>query len=107
MTLKCLAQETGVSESSARWATQLLKLMPYKTTVFYTFQLRDSASRVYFYRWFLQCVVIGGIDQQLTFFSNEAWFHLQGYINVQSNHYWSSQNPHLTHKVLRSVKVGV
>jgi hypothetical protein len=31
--LKCLAQETGVSKSSARMATQLLKLRPYKTKV--------------------------------------------------------------------------
>jgi hypothetical protein len=31
--LKRLAQETGVSESRARRATQLLKLRPYKTTV--------------------------------------------------------------------------
>jgi hypothetical protein len=29
--LKCLAQETGVSKPSARTATQLLKLRPYKT----------------------------------------------------------------------------
>jgi hypothetical protein len=42
------------------------------------------------------------------FFSDEAWFHLQGYINMQNNHYWSSQNPHLTHEVLLPpVKVGV
>jgi hypothetical protein len=31
--LKCLAQETGVSKSSARRATQLLKFRPYKTIV--------------------------------------------------------------------------
>jgi inhibitor of nuclear factor kappa-B kinase subunit alpha len=44
----------------------------------------------------------------LTFFSDEAWFHMQGYINMQNNRYWSSQNSHLTHKVLLyPVKVGV
>jgi hypothetical protein len=49
------------------------------------------------------------IDPQLTFFSDEAFFHLQGYINTQiNNRYWSSQNPHLTHEVpLHPVKVGV
>jgi hypothetical protein len=46
--LKCLAQETGVSESSARSATQLLKLRPYKTTVIHALQLCDSASRPVF-----------------------------------------------------------
>jgi hypothetical protein len=44
--LKRLAQETGVSKSNARTATQLLKLRPYKTIVIHTLQPRDSASRV-------------------------------------------------------------
>jgi hypothetical protein len=105
--LKHLAQVTGVSESSERWTTQLLKCRPYKTTLFYTLQLHDSASRVHFCRWFLQSIIKGGINLQFAFFSDEAWVHLQGYINMQSNHYWSSQNPHLTHEVLHSVKVGV
>jgi hypothetical protein len=44
----------------------------------------------------------------LTFFSDEAWFHLQGYINTQNNRYWSSQNPHLTQEgLLYPVQVGV
>jgi hypothetical protein len=48
------------------------------------------------------------IDPKLTFFSIEAWFRLQGYINTQNNRYWSSQNPYLTNEVmLRPVKVGV
>jgi hypothetical protein len=34
--LKHPTQETGVSKSSARRATQLLKLRPYKTTVIHT-----------------------------------------------------------------------
>jgi transposase len=34
--LKHLAQETGVSKSSARTAIQLLKLKPYKTTAIHT-----------------------------------------------------------------------
>jgi hypothetical protein len=94
--LKHLAQETGVSKSSARTAAQLLKLRPYKTTVIHALQQHDPASRVHFCSWFLQSVVKGEIDPQLTLFSDEAWFHLQGYINTQNNSYWSSQNPQLT-----------
>jgi hypothetical protein len=106
--VKLLAQETGVSKSGARTATQLLKLRPYKTTVILAFQPCDSASRVRFCIWFLKSVVEGEIDPQLTFSSDEAWFHLQGYINTQNNRYWSSQTPHLTHKApLHPVKVGV
>jgi hypothetical protein len=40
--LKRLAQETGVSKSGARSATQLLKLRPYKATVIHTFQPMPS-----------------------------------------------------------------
>jgi hypothetical protein len=44
----------------------------------------------------------------MTFFSDEAWFHLQEYISTQNSHYWNSQNPHLTHEaLLHPVKVGV
>ncbi|PNF29343.1 hypothetical protein B7P43_G07832 [Cryptotermes secundus] len=42
------------------------------------------------------------------FFSDEVWFHLQGYINMQNKHYWISVNPYLTHAVpLHPVRVGV
>jgi thioesterase domain-containing protein len=70
--LKRLAQETGVSNSSAGRATQLLKLRPYKTTVIHALQPRDPASRVHFCSWFLQSVVEGETHPQLAFFSDEA-----------------------------------
>jgi hypothetical protein len=53
--LQRLAEGSGVSKSSARSATQLLKLGPYKTTVIHALQLHDPASMVYFCVWFLQC----------------------------------------------------
>jgi hypothetical protein len=106
--LKHLAQETGVSKSCARTATQLLKLRPYKTTVIHALHCRDPAIWVHFCSWFLQPVFKDEIDPQLTFFSDVVWFHLYRYINTQNNCCWSSQNPHLTHKVLlHPVKVGV
>jgi hypothetical protein len=107
--LKRLAQGTGVSKSSARRATQLLKLRPYKTTAIHALQSRVPASRVHFCSWFLRSVVeCCEIHPQLTFFSEEAWCHLQGYINTQNNRYWSSRNPQITYKVLfHPVKVGV
>jgi hypothetical protein len=46
--LKHLAQMTGVSKSSARMATQLLKLRPYKTTAIHALQSCDLAGRVHF-----------------------------------------------------------
>jgi hypothetical protein len=71
-------------------------------------QPQDSVSKLHFCSWFLQSVIKGEIDPQLTFFSDEAWFHLQGYINMQNNRYWNSKNPHLTHKApLHPAKVGI
>jgi hypothetical protein len=77
--LKSLAQEIGVSKSSARRATQLLKLRPYKTAVNLVLQRHNPVSRVHFCSWFLQSVIKGVVDMQLMFFSDEAWFHLQGF----------------------------
>jgi hypothetical protein len=74
--LKCLAQKTGVTRSSARTATELLNLTPCKTTVINALQPRDPTSGVHFCSWFLQSAVEGEIDPQLTFFSDDAWFHL-------------------------------
>jgi hypothetical protein len=53
--LKHLAQETGVSTSSTRMATQLLKFGPYKITLIHALQSRDPASRVHFLQ--LVCTV--------------------------------------------------
>jgi hypothetical protein len=97
--LKRLAQETGMSKSSARRATQLLKLRPYKTVI-HSSQPLDPASRVYSCSWFLQSVVEGENGPQLTMFCGEAWFYLQGYINNQNNRYGNSQNPHPAHEIL-------
>jgi hypothetical protein len=76
-----------MSEPSARRVTQLLKLRPYKTRVIHALQPCDPAGRVHFSSWFLQAVIEGEIDPQLPFFSDEAWFHLQEYINTQNNRY--------------------
>jgi hypothetical protein len=88
--LKHLAQQTGVSKSNARMVTRLLRLGHYKTTVIHALQPCDSASRVNFCNWFLPSVVESEIDPQLAFFSDETLFHLQEYINMQNNRYWSS-----------------
>jgi hypothetical protein len=63
--LKRLAPET-MSKSSARTATQLLKLGPDKTKVIYALQLHDPASRVNFCIWFRPSVVEGEINLLLT-----------------------------------------
>jgi hypothetical protein len=81
-------------------------LNPIKTTVIHALQPCNPASRFYFCSLYLQSVVKGEINPQLTFFSEDT-FRLLWYINTQNNCYWSPLNPHLTHEVLsHPVKVG-
>jgi hypothetical protein len=48
------------------------------------------------------------IDPTLILFSDEARFHLSGYINSKNNRYWSAENPILIHEVaLYDIKVCV
>ncbi|XKL60012.1 hypothetical protein PGB90_001028 [Kerria lacca] len=43
-----------------------------------------------------------------SFFIDEAWFHLSGYINSQNYRVWSNENPHVFKETsLHSIKVGV
>jgi hypothetical protein len=51
----------------------------------------------------LQAIHDGGVDPKLTFFTVEAWFCLNGYINVQNNRYLSSINLTQTLEVRRLV----
>ena len=34
----------------------------------------------------------------VTFFTDEAWFHLSGYVNSQNSRLWSYDNPHSLHE---------
>ena len=44
----------------------------------------------------------------VTFFTNEAWFYLSGYVNLQNSRLWSSDNPYSLHETpLNDKKVGV
>jgi hypothetical protein len=68
----------------------------------------DYGRRMHFCNWFLQAVHDGVLDPKLTFFTDEAWFHLSGYINAQNNGYWSSIKPKQTFEVpLHDQKIGV
>jgi hypothetical protein len=48
------------------------------------------------------------INQELAFFTDEAWFYMNGRVNTQNDRYWSTENPHLLHEISHhDVKVGV
>lgn len=40
--------------------------------------------------------------------TDEAWFHLSGYVNAQNTRTWASENPHMFHESpLHPAKIGV
>jgi hypothetical protein len=89
-----------VSKSNARRETRPLKLWPYGTTAILSLQPRDPSSRALFAVGFYSLSSEVRSIRNWDFFSDDAWFRLQGYINKHTNRYWNSQNPHLTHEVL-------
>jgi hypothetical protein len=71
-------------KTSAHWATELLKVHPYKFITYKT--LSSSLGRK---KQVLQPVAIEGghwiYDLEFLFFSYEEWFALNGHVNGQNN----------------------
>jgi hypothetical protein len=59
--------------------------------------------------WFKSFIQTNTVDiLDITFFADEAWFHLSGYVNTQNSRLWSSENPYAVHeKPLHGQKLGV
>jgi hypothetical protein len=105
-----LSQQVGVSCGMAHTALQkCLRLHPYKITAVHELKPGDSAKRVAYCKWFLDfldCEGEGILD--VTFFTDEAYFHLSGYISSQNSCVWCAHNPHAFHESpLHDEKIGV
>ncbi|PSN33354.1 hypothetical protein C0J52_27713 [Blattella germanica] len=99
MSLTRLDAHSGISRSTVHVATKLLKLKPYKIRNVHNLLPPDSVARIEFCRWFQQSVYDGSLDPGLTFFSDEAWFTLNGRVNSQNNRYWGQEIPHEFHEI--------
>jgi hypothetical protein len=86
-----------------------LRLHPYKITVVQKLKPGDSAKWVAFCKWGLDFLGREGEDiLNVTFFTDEAYFHLSGYTNSQKSHVWCAHNPHAFHESpLHDEKIGV
>ncbi|PNF32022.1 hypothetical protein B7P43_G06549 [Cryptotermes secundus] len=54
----------------------------------------DKHKRVRHCLWFREFVHDNPRILDITWFSDEAWFHLSGYVNAQNSRIWASENPH-------------
>ncbi|KAL1488740.1 hypothetical protein ABEB36_014539 [Hypothenemus hampei] len=82
-------------------------MYPYKVSVVQQLYPLDFGKRIAYCQWFNAHMDNDEI-LDLSFFSDEAWFHLSGYVNSQNYRTWSTENPHeFVETTLHPVKVRV
>ena len=85
-----------------------LGMHAYKIRKVHQLKEHDARARLDFCYWLSEFVHRDEDALEYTFFSDEAWFHLSGYVNNQVNRVWSSENPHALHETpLHDMKIGV
>ncbi|RZC38174.1 hypothetical protein BDFB_015132, partial [Asbolus verrucosus] len=106
--LRRLAQETELSYGTCQKILKNdLHFHSYKITVVQELFPRDFGIRLEYCHWFLNHLNNNN-TLDLTFFTDEGWFHLSGYINKQNMRIWSAENPHeFVQSPLHPEKIGV
>lgn len=80
---------------------------PYKVSVLQQLYPNDLPARINYCNWFNANINNDDILDK-TFFTDEAWFNLTGYINSQNYRTWSTENPHeYIETSLHPEKIGV
>lgn len=106
--LRKLCNQTGLSYGTCHGIVKKkLHFYPYKITVLQELHQPDFQKRVDYCNWFNGNLRDNNMLDK-TFFSDEAWFHLSGYVNSQNYRTWSAENPHVYQEApLHPLKVGV
>jgi hypothetical protein len=106
--LRKLSQQKNTSLGSAHKAVHLLHLRAYSIHAMPDLRPTDHAARLRYRNWFKAFVRNNIRVLDKTFFADEAWFHLSGYVNSQNDQLWSSENLHSYHESpLHAMKIGV
>jgi hypothetical protein len=103
-----LALQAGVPRSTChKIVKKNLHFHPYKITIVQELLPTDLESRINYCNRFQNNLNNDRLFD-LSFFSDEAWCHVSGYVNSQNVRYWSSENPHVfVEAPLHPMKVGV
>jgi len=88
-----ISQESGLSRSTCQHAAKKAKLHAYRISVVHELKEPDQVKRVAHCQWFQTFLKENPGILDYTRFSDEAWFHLLGYINSQNSRIWTSENP--------------
>ena len=60
--------------------------------------LMDHKKCVWFCLWIKDFLTQNPGILDVTFFTDEAWFHLSRYVNSRNTHIWAAENPHTVHE---------
>lgn len=103
------AQELGLSKSSVHRILKIdLHLHPYKVQLRQELKITDHRIRRAFAGWALNQLDEDDQFFKKIIFSDEAHFHLNGYVNKQNCRIWGSENPHaLVQLPMHPLKVTV
>jgi hypothetical protein len=106
--LHVLSQEIGLTRSTCQRAVKKAGLHAYRFSVVQELKQQDYDKCMTYWRWFQTFIDENPGILDYTWFSDEAWFHLSGYVNSQNTRLWGSENPHALFEVpFHFQKVGV
>ena len=102
VSMRQLSQQVGQCKSFVHnVCRRMLKLYPYRVQLHHALQPSDFTQRVTFCEWIRHKAKVTSEPDFLSniFFSDEAHFWLNGYVNSQNYRIWGSENPHVCSKV--------
>ena len=99
---------SGISRASCAKALHTnLHMHPYRVLVVQQLYPRDYQQRILYCQWFNEHLNNNDL-LDLTFFTDEAWFYLSGYVNSQNYRTWATENPYnFDEKDLHPLKIGI
>lgn len=91
------AQQLGLSHMTVHnILTKKLDMFPYKIQIQQPLKQVNFDQRFDFANEILERIRMNEIDVKRIHFSDECYFHLDGYVNKQNFRFWGTENPHLS-----------
>ncbi|CAK1590754.1 unnamed protein product [Parnassius mnemosyne] len=93
------SQQLQISRSTTqRILTKDLHLHAYKIQLTQELKPADHGKRWQFVQWVMEQSEVDTNFSEKVIFSDEAHFHLDGFVNTQNCRIWDSENPHAIHE---------
>jgi hypothetical protein len=109
ISVRKISRQVNASKTTVHVALrQHLGMYPFRASVTHQLLPHDFPARVFFCEWISEVLEYEPAFLERCFFSDEAWFHLDGFVNSQNFRQWSTDNPRLIiERPLHPQKIGV